>query len=238
MSRLLRASSGIDEILAHRVADVLRRGLYEVVPQSDVEQAIIDDEPDAPPIDLNYAASLLRCDRARDKWGELLPDVVFSWGCSAWIHYDGIAEGHPIRDRIRSVGCQHAEYAADVLIAPHADRRRVAELVEIQHAIAMSCTAPLPGDPLVIEAATPWTTLTVNRVVSSGSVEELSPLAQQPDEDLRMLAPQIAWAGMADPMGVERGTIRIDVFQSHLHHDDAPDPVTVMRTMLDLKAHA
>lgn len=238
--RLERVSIGLDDTIAARVADVLRRGLYEVVSQGEPIDELIEmghghnasiEFDQAVSKELNHAAALLRCDRARDADGGLLPDVLFSWGCSRWIHYDGIAEGCTTRERIDAAGRAHAECAAEVLEAPTVNGLRVAEIRDINCALAASCDAPSGHDPLIVDAATPWAPLLVLRFGS-----EILPSPVQPDDDLCRLAPRIAWAGIGITPGEERRTIRIDSFQSELHVLDVPDPLDVMRTILALRA--
>jgi hypothetical protein len=228
-----RFSYSLDDALARRVADVLRRGLYEVVPREDVMQALLDADPQDEPIDLHHASSLLRCDKVRDARGDPLPDVSMQSGTARWIHYDGIAEGEPIERRIEAIGREHAECAAVVLSGTHADQERLDVITQIQNAVAATCGTPVEERPLVVEAATPWTPLHV-----SVFGDEILPARIQPDDDLCRLSPQVAWTGIDTPGQSDRPLIRIGVFQSHLRAGCMPDPLTVMRIVMKLRNQA
>lgn len=231
MSRLERLSRTLDPDLAKRVAAVLRRGLYEVVMEDRIVERLISDEPDED-IDLNDAASLLRCDRVRDVNGAPMPDVQISWGCGRWIHYPGIAEDEEILERIHAVGREHAMIAAEVLEGTDASEARCQEIERIMDAVGMTCSSPSEGAPIIVDAATAWAPL----VVFTGSGEDLMPTPIQPDDDLTRLAPHAAWAGWIKPFDEPRGTIRIDSLQSYVHHGATPDPIEVMRTVLRLRS--
>lgn len=225
-----RFSYSLGDALAQRVADVLRRGLYEVVPREDVVQALLDADPQDEPIDLHHASSLLRCDRARDAQGGLLPDVSLQAGTARWIHYDGIAEGESIERRIEAIGREHAECAAVVLSGRHADQERLGVITQIQNAIAATCGTPMGEQPLIVEAATPWTPLHV-----SVFGDEIASARIQPDDDLCRLSPQVTWTGVYTPDHSDRPLIRIDTVQSQLHSESMPDPLTVMRIVMQLR---
>lgn len=234
MNRIERLSRTLDPELAKRVAGVLRRGLYEVVLEDRIVEQLISDDPDSEAIDLNDAASLLRCDRVRDVDGTPMPDVRISWGCGRWIHYPGIAEDEEILERIHAVGREHATIAAEVLEGSDATEARCEEIERIVDAIGMTCASPSEGAPIIVDAATPWAPL----AVFTGSGEDLVPTPVQPDDDLTRLAPHAAWAGWIKPFDEPRGTIRIDSLQSYVHHGATPDPIEVMRTVLALRGSA
>jgi len=238
---LLRASSDLDDDLAVRVSDVLRRGLYDVVPDDHAIQAMIekrdreerghDDGSPIMPIDFRQAACRLRCDRTVKGAQGPLPDVVIGWGSMQWLHYDGIAEGESDQDRIDAIGREHAQIAAGALEARCATEEETNHVKDVEAAIATSSLALNPDEMFVLHSANAWEDLAIHHYAAGG----LETKRVAVDEHLARAAPRLVTASMT-PITGERPTILIDRHVSYLMHAGLPDAVAVMRTLLTLKA--
>lgn len=224
----LRTAMDLPDAKLERVTTALRLGLYQVAPLPD---GIAEK-------DLHHRTHRLVCDVARAPDGGPLPYIEMRAGTRRWTDPETVRRHGDRLDRIAAYAEIHRRTAIAVLKAPTISDDALVVLKETLAAIAVTCDRPVDGGWIVVaEAPTSWSTCRVGRVQS-----RFGPSPQQPDPEIAMLLPLITSVQHTlrgrdgGRMIDDRSSILIDTVQVGVHAQDAPDPVTTMRTLARLKA--
>ena len=225
---LLRTVMDLPDATLERVTTALRLGLYQVAPLHDgVAER-----------DLHHRTHRLVCDVTRAPDGSPLPYIEMRAGTRRWTDPETVRPHGDRLDRIAAYAEIHRRTAIAVLKAPTIADGALAALRDTLAAVAATCDRPIDGSWVVVaEAPTPWSTCRVGRVPG-----RFGPSPQQPDPEIAMLLPLIASVQHTlrgrdgGRMIHDRNSILIDTVQVGVHTQDAPDPVTTMRTLARLKA--
>lgn len=225
---LLRTTMDLPDATLERVTTALRLGLYQVAPLQDgVAER-----------DLHHRTHRLVCDVARAPDGGPLPYIEMRAGTRRWTDPETVRPHGDRLDRIAAYAEIHRQAAIAALRAPTIADDALAALRETLAAIAVTCDRPVDGGWVVVaEAPTPWSTCRVGRVPG-----RFGPSPEQPDAGIVALLPAIVSVerilrGRDGGRTIDdRDSILIDTVQVGVHAQDAPDPVTTMRTLARLKA--
>lgn len=225
---LLRTPIDLPDTTLERVVVALRLGLYQATPLPD---GVAEK-------DLHHRTHRLVCDVTRAPDGRPLPYVEMHAGTRRWTDPETVCPHGDRLDRIAAFVEIHRRTAIAALRATPIEQEALDGLRETLAAIAVTCDRPIDGGWVVVaEAPTPWSTCRVGRVPG-----RFGPSPQQPDTEIAALLPSLVsiertLRGRDGGRTIDdRDSILIDTVQVGVHAQDAPDPVSAIRTLARLKA--